>query len=246
MCYNVQQLQRQQFKYGKKVIGLSNQQLQHDLKNYYSVSGFAHPYLCVINNQLPNSISFMRWGLIPFWVKSIKQAIEISSQTLNAKAETLFEKPAFRCAPYRRCLIPVNGFFEWYTKGKNKYPFFIYPVKEEYFMLGGIFDEWTNTETGEFLQTFSIVTTAANNILSKIHNSKKRMPLILDEEAQINWLNSNVTKHDLKNLMKPYPDEFIGFYSISKRITSRVDNPNVAAVTEKFIYKEIASDLDEM
>ncbi|MFN4083771.1 MAG: SOS response-associated peptidase [Bacteroidia bacterium] len=238
MCFHVQQIPKEKIKVGKNIIQL-NTNHQNLIKNYYTVSGFAFPWLFVVSNQNPCEISLMQWGLIPFWVKTEQQAKEIRTNTLNAKCETLFSKPAFRCAAYRRCILPVNGFFEWHTIGKNKFPFFIEPKEEEYFLLAGIFDEWTNLHTGELVQTFSIVTIQANKTLAYIHNSKQRMPLILTHEMADIWLEPNVSKRDLENLFVPYNDEKMSYHTISKLITSRIENNNVPEVTAIFEYPEL-------
>ena len=105
-------------------------------------------------------------------------------KTLNAKGETVYEKPSFsQNILSRRCLLPVSGFFEWRDFNNNKYPYFIEPSKESGFILGSIFDTRLDKSTDKVYDTFSTVTTAANPLMQMIHNVKKRMLLILNVQA---------------------------------------------------------------
>ncbi len=147
----------------------------------------------------------MEWGLVPFWVKSAEQAGDIANKTLNAKAETIFQLPSFRAAILkRRCIIPVNGFYEWRHFGKKTYPYFIYPKDRSYFCLAGIWEEWTDRETGEIKKTCSIITTAANPLMEQIHNTKMRMSLILNVTDAKRWISPDLKKPDIEILMKPF------------------------------------------
>ncbi len=162
----------------------------NDAKVY--ANGFSHPQMPVITNQHPDVITALKWGLIPHWVKDTKQANEMAIMCLNAKIETLEEKPSFReSAKHKRCVIPATSFYEWKwldTKGKSKQKYEISMEGDELFAFGGLWSDWTNKETGEVEQTFSIVTTSANALMEEIHNMKKRMPLILKPTEVEQWL----------------------------------------------------------
>lgn len=210
-----------------------------ELKPLYYVSAFSLPLIPVIANDNPKELQFFRWGLIPHWVKTPKDADRMRHQTFNARAETIFEKPSFEyAAKSNRCLIPVDGFYEWHTEGKEKYPFYITKKTKEPFALAGIWDSWTNKETGEELNTFSIITVKANPLLEKIHNIKKRMPVILERKDEQEWLNIKSNQQNIMNLMRPYPGDDINAYTISKLIVQRGTNTNVLESQTPFEYKK--------
>ena len=206
----------------------------------FHVSGFSHRKLPVITEEQPDLIQGYNWGLIPFFMKDMTSAKQSRIYCLNAKSETIFEKPSFR-APImkRRCLVLVDGFMEWRDLNKNKYPHYIYLKDKEPFALGGIYDKWVDKETGEIFNTFSIITTKANPMMATIHNSKLRMPLILDRMVEQEWLKENNTKEELINYMKSFDETKMTFNTISKLITSRKENTNVEKVLEPFEYQEL-------
>ena len=158
-----------------------------------TISGFTFPKTPVIANKKPGIIQPFTWGLIPFWSKDNK----IRQYTLNAKIETLTERPSFRNAINNRCLIIADGFYEWQwldPKGKKKQKYLITLPENELFAFGGLWSQWTDKSTGEILHTYTIVTTQANDLMSQIHNSKKRMPVILTQENESDWLKGAATK----------------------------------------------------
>jgi putative SOS response-associated peptidase YedK len=115
----------------------------------YGASAFGFPTLPVITNEEPNQVSLMNWELIPAWVKDAKTALHIRLHTLNARGETVFNKPAFRhCVVARRCMVLIDGFYEWRHIGGKKYPYRIRLKDNEPFALAGIWDKWTNPDTG--------------------------------------------------------------------------------------------------
>lgn len=208
-------------------------------KIYFAVSGFSHPLLPIISSERPNVIQHYRWGLLPTWTKDETQAKAFATNNLNARSETIFEKPSFRSVKKKRCLIPVNGFFEWMDFNKKKYPHFIAVKNSPIFSLGGIYDTWTNKETGELIDTFSIVTTEANPLMARVHNLKRRMPLILPKESEMEWLRNDVSEDFIKSLMLPLDETLMDAHTISKRITSRTDNPNDPETLRPFDYPEL-------
>jgi putative SOS response-associated peptidase YedK len=165
-----------------------------DLKNIPTnvtgvFNGFDFPQTPVITRQDMNKIQLFNWGLIPSWAKDN----EVRKFTLNAKIETLAQKPSFKDVINNRCLILSSGFFEWQwrdAKGKDKRKYLITKPDNELFSFAGIWSEWTNPETGNVVKSYSIITTEANELMSEIHNSKKRMPLIVPKEREYDWLNA--------------------------------------------------------
>ena len=166
------------------------------------INGFTFSKTPVIVNDSPGEINMYNWGLIPFWAKDDK----IKKMTLNAKMETLEEKPAYRNSVKNRCLILANGYYEWQwldVKGKEKQKFLIYPKKQEIFAFAGIYSSWKNPITEELINSYSIVTTEANELMSKIHNTKKRMPVVLKQPDLNKWLSGN----EVSNFAFPYEVE---------------------------------------
>jgi putative SOS response-associated peptidase YedK len=173
------------------------------------INAFSLPRLPVICNNNASEINVFTWGLIPFWVKDAEKAKEIRMKTFNARCESLAEKPSFRNAfSQKRCLVLVNGFYEWQTNEKRKIPFFIGLADNSAFALAGLYDNWKNPLTGESVNTFTIVTTRANPMLEVIHNTKKRMPVILAKEDQKVWLDIN-TDPVVYGLFEPFPQEMM-------------------------------------
>ena len=206
---------------------------------YHHVSGFGYPKIPVIASDEPNKIKLFQWGLVPIWTKSREDAKKNAINTLNARSETIFEKPSFRSIKKKRCLVLVNGFYEWRDYNKKKYPYYIHLPNEEPFAMGGIYENWADKETGEIFNTFSIVTLEANPLMAKIHNSKLRMPLILPKETERLWLEPNVDEVYLKGLFKQYPADGMQAHTISKLITSRTESSNQPKITEEEVYVEL-------
>ncbi|MBT8079425.1 MAG: SOS response-associated peptidase [Gammaproteobacteria bacterium] len=124
----------------------------------------------------------LRWGLVPFWAKDPS----IGNRMINARAETVAEKPSFRAAyKNRRCLILADGFYEWRKEGDGKTPYFISLASGEPFAFAGLWENWTDKESGESLQTAAIITMAANEYMSGLH---QRMPVVLQPDFSSRWL----------------------------------------------------------
>jgi putative SOS response-associated peptidase YedK len=205
------------------------------------VNGFSFPKMPVITQKDLGIIRLSNWGLIPHWVKTKADADKLRAQTLNARSETVFEKPSFRSyIPNNRCLVIADGFFEWMDFQKKKYPHYISLRSNPLFCFAGIYSTWTDKETGEHLETHAILTTAANPMMCRIHNSKERMPVIIAPDQYKKWLSPNLSKEDIQSFFTPYPESAMQNHSISKLITSRTENPNVPEVMEPFIYPELA------
>ena len=190
-------------------------------KPMFQVSGFSHPPLYTLIKDTDYHATRFTWGLAPNWVKEPQQAKEIMTKTLNARGETIFEKPSFRdSAKNKRCLIFVDGFYEHHHQKGKTYPYFIHHKEENRpLVLGGLWAEWTDKNTGEIFSTASIVTTEGNSMMAKIHNNPKadgaRMPLILDPEEFEMWLTSK-DKAEVEKMIKPYPQEKLEAHTVGK------------------------------
>lgn len=169
----------------------------------------------VRSSEAGNLLVQLRWGLIPSWAKDRS----LTGRLINARSESVHEKPAFRQAiRCRRCIIPANGFFEWAGEGKNRRPFYIRTRTGSIMAFAGIWERWRSPE-GEVLDSCSILTTTANSLIRTIHD---RMPVIIRPEEYGIWLDRAITAPEkLKSLYSPYPSELLEMYSVS----SLVNNP---------------------
>lgn len=233
MCFNVSVVKFAEYLEKRFQAKLKDSDL---FKPVYHTTAFGNPILPVIANSNQNEIELFRWGLIPFWVKNKEQAEKIRSGTYNARAETIFEKPSFKNSIInKRCMVLVDGFFEWHDFNAKKYPFYIHLKNNEAFAIAGIWDVWTSHETNEIMNTFSIITTEANPLLEKIHNVKKRMPVILSHDDEKKWLTSS-TPSEIKSFLKPYGQNDLEAYPVSNLISRRNVDSNSPAVLERFDY----------
>jgi putative SOS response-associated peptidase YedK len=144
-----------------------------------------------------SELAFLRWGLVPFWAKEAS----IGNRMINARAETVAEKPSFRNAyRKRRSLILADGFYEWHREGDAKTPWYISQASNEAFAFAGLWEDWTDKETGESLQTTAIVTTAADNFMSQLHS---RMPVLLTPETAQRWMAGDMQILDEASAIYP-------------------------------------------
>lgn len=210
---------------------------------YYHVSGFNYPLLPVISSKNPYQISLFNWGLIPFWCKSQVQTQSIKNNTLNAKCETIFEKPSFKyLIKTKRCLVIVDGFFEWQHTNTSKIPYFIQLKNNAMFALGAVYDEWINPDTQNINHTFSIITTPANQLITTIHNTKQRMPLIIDIENYSDWLDEKLPEPTIINLMKPYLDNKLQAHQVNPKIIGNKNkSSNIPSVQAEFTNNNLFS-----
>jgi putative SOS response-associated peptidase YedK len=168
------------------------------------VNGFEFPVRPVIRKH---DILDMKWGLVPHWSKDPGMA----KYNLNARSETVFDKPSFREAIVkRRCLVPANGYVEWQHIGKEKKPWIISLKNSDDFCFAGIWESWINPMDRSVLESYTILTTAANPLMARIHNTKQRMPVILPtEEMEQEWLFVNQSVSRLNDLMVAIDERLI-------------------------------------
>jgi putative SOS response-associated peptidase YedK len=203
----------------------------------YSVSAFTFPALPVISCENPDQIVFMKWGLIPFWIKDQAAASAIREKTLNAREDTIFEKPAFRQAiKSKRCLIVADGFFEWRHLGSKTFPYYIRLKTHEPFAFAGIWDNWIDPETRQSVRTFSLITTRANSLLEQVHNTQKRMPVILSLENEKLWVRKDLDQNTIRPMMAPYRSELMEAYPVSRIVNKLGYNTSDQSVVLKQEY----------
>ncbi|NMB43555.1 MAG: SOS response-associated peptidase [Clostridiales bacterium] len=176
------------------------------------------PAITNTSNSKDKRITMLKWGLIPSWAKDQSMAYKM----INARAETVDERPSFRnLLKSKRCLIPADGFYEWKREEKNKIPYRFILRSGQVFAFAGLWDSWFNPN-GDLINTFTIITTTPNSLLEPVHN---RMPVILTEENEKLWLDPKFQdKHLLKELLKPYPSELMEKYQVSDIVNSPKNN----------------------
>ena len=181
--------------------------------------------LPIITNAAPQQIQFVRWGLVPAWSRDPAGG----PKPINARAETLAEKPSFRqLLARRRCLVLADSFYEWQATARGKVPHRILLQSEEPFAFAGLWDEWVDKASGEVHPTFTIITTEPNELMARLHN---RMPVILPgPEAERAWLADDLAPAAHQGLLVPYPSELMQEYAVTTRVNSPAHNdPEVLA-----------------
>lgn len=166
--------------------------------------------------------AMLRWGLVPHWAKDLS----IGAHTLNARGESIAEKPAFRGAfRYRRCILPASGFFEWQATPNGKQPFAIVPTDLPCFGFAGLWEHWTSPD-GSVVESVAVVTTAANALMAPIHD---RMPVILAPEDYERWMGAPPAV--AQTLIQPFADERMRAYPVSQAV-GNVRNNSAALIAE--------------
>jgi putative SOS response-associated peptidase YedK len=170
----------------------------------------------IVRNEGRNELKSMRWGLVPSWA----QDTAMGQRMINARAETLLEKPSFKqLVATRRCLVPADGFYEWRREGNRKVPMWIRLKSREPFAFPGLWDSWLDRDTGSQLYTFTIITTRANALLRRIHD---RMPVIYDAAMGRQWLERpfGARAMDLDLVLQPLPSERMEAHEVSMLVNS--------------------------
>ena len=163
--------------------------------------------LTILERNSEREATFLRWGLIPFWSKEPKGFI-------NARAETVEQKPAFNESfQRRRCLIPADGFYEWERNGKISQPYYFQMKDQAPFAFAGIWDRWKSD--GDWITSCAIVTTKANELLATVHH---RMPVIVPPESHDLWLNEESRSTDLKEILMPFPASEMTSHAVSRDV----------------------------
>jgi len=158
------------------------------------------------------SLDLLRWGLVPHWAKDLK----VGFANINAKAEGIETKPAFRDAfQHRRCLVPVDNFYEWKKTDAGKQPYAIALADRRLMALAGVWENW-RSPAGEWMRSFAVITTTPNELCAQLHD---RMPVVLKPEAWSAWLGERPASAEaMKGLLKPYPSEGMICWAVSPRV----------------------------
>jgi putative SOS response-associated peptidase YedK len=190
-----------------------------DMKARYNVAPSHELPIVRVNRDGKRELAAMRWGLIPHWAKDKS----IGYKTINARAETVATAPAFRDSfKWRRCLVPATGFYEWRKVAGGKQPYHLGMIDGSPFAFAGLWSRWKSPQD-EWIDTFTIVTTEANELTGKIHN---RMPVILAPEDYARWLDAEAP--DAGELLKPYPADEMRAYPVSTRVNKPAnDDPGL-------------------
>lgn len=195
-----------------------------DLEEEFDLGGVADEYtpryniaptqpVGVVRDAEERKLELFRWGLVPSWAKDLS----IGNKMINARAETLAEKPSFRNAlAHRRNLIFSTGFYEWRKTGSAKEPLYIHLTDQRAFAFAGLWEVWNSPE-GQPIFTTTIITCAANPLISEFHD---RMPVILDKQQMWNWLNPNISTAQAQQLLLPFDDARMEYYPVSPRVNS--------------------------
>ena len=221
---------------GRYTLSISLAELQ--LRFAFPAADLEHPeryniaptqsVLTVVNQGRKHNLAeYMRWGLVPSWAKDIS----IGSRMINARAESIAEKPSFRRAlQKRRCLVLSDGFYEWKGTGKNKQPMYIGLRSGEPFGMAGLWEAWKSPD-GDWLHSCTIITTQSNALMEEIHN---RMPVILPRESEPVWLDPGVDDPSrLTDLLQPYPADAMTARPVSGLVNNaRNDFPECIAPLE--------------
>jgi putative SOS response-associated peptidase YedK len=182
------------------------------------------PVIRCARDSAERHLDMLRWGLVPFWADDP----QVGYRMINARCESVAEKPAYREAfASRRCLVPADGFFEWRTEGGRKQPYFIHHADGELLAFAGLWERWRRGE--ERLESFTIVTAPANGRVRELHD---RMPAIIPPEKFGQWLDPEVQDAGtLRTLLGPAPDELLSMHAVSRRV-NRPENDDATLLEE--------------
>ncbi len=176
--------------------------------------------LCVRNRDGQNEVVSLRWGLVPFWAKDLK----MGARMINARGETVAEKPSFRAAfKKRRCLVLADGFYEWKKEQDGKQPYYVTLADEQPFCMAGLWESWTDKSDSqaEAVETCTVITTNANELMAPIHD---RMPVIMDPEQYVFWLDPEFSDREpLERTLVPFASEEMKVVPVS-RVVNKATN----------------------
>jgi putative SOS response-associated peptidase YedK len=180
----------------------------------YNVAPTQKAPVVALDAEGERALRLHRWGLVPRWAKDAS----IGARAINARSDSLSEKPMFRGAfTSRRCLVPATGFYEWRKTADGKVPMFIHPTRAPIFAFAGLWEAWTPPDGGEALRTFTVVTGDPNELLSSIHD---RMPVILPPAAWKTWLDPETSADALRELLSAHPAVPMRAYAVSTLVNS--------------------------
>jgi len=206
----------------------------------YHLNGFAHPDMLIIPQEEPSVLAIGKWGIVPQNKTPeqvgayYKEAVRYGGG-LNSQSEKLFDHFIYKHSAHtKRCLIPVTGFFEPHEAKGKKYPFYISRKDKDAFALAGIYT------LIDGMPTFSILTKAASPMFEKIHNNKKRQPILIPTKHEEEWLSDNLSDKDNQNLINSqYPEEELKPYTVSKDLFSPKINSDIKSILDEVKYEGV-------
>jgi putative SOS response-associated peptidase YedK len=206
-------------------------------------NGFDYLPTPIITAGEPDHFKLFNWGFVPFYMADREKAMIFRTQTLNCISEEMYDKPSFRDAAKnaQRCLIPVTGFFEWHwldEKGTVKIPYYVTWRDQKVRSLGGLYSRWKDKATGEYYYSYTVLTTQANTLMDYVHNNKKRMPVIIDQADEKNWLDKGLSQQNVLELCRPSQDLSMRAFTISKLLTTKNTLTNVPEVLQPMNYNQ--------
>ena len=208
---------------------------------YYHATGFLYPKISIIKSEETDKIYPSAWGLVPDWGHQDLKSFRKKYNTLNAKSETLLTSNMYKDhALENRCIILVDGFFEPHRSFDTIIPYYCYIPSIEFedgrdvFAFAGVFNTLNDNTS------CSIITTEANEYFSEIHNVKKRIPLVLSEDAVGDWLDSNLSKNNISSILKEgYTKKEFNSHSISKSLYNRKKDTNISSIIDNVTYNTL-------
>lgn len=241
MCYQTRQIRTVKDLELRFKVGLINEAYRapFDVPAYH-LNGFAHPNMLVIPQERPEALVPGVWGITPSHVEPdgikayYKEAVKYGGG-LNGQSEKLFSHFIYKQAALRRrCIIPVTGFYEPHEHQKKKYPYYIHRADDAAFALAGLY-----TVIGTYI-TFTILTKKASLLFERIHNVRKRQPVILQQEHETDWVSGDLKADDINDIIaRTYPEEALESFPISKDLYSRKVDSNVETITNRVDYPEL-------
>ena len=242
MCFHTSQTKKAVELENRFKVSLHNKAAAKILDSpAFHLNGFAHPDMLIIPQEEPSVLIAAKWGIVPQNKKLqdleayYKEAVKFGGG-LNAQSEKLFNHFIYKHAAHsRRCLIPVTGFFEPHEEKGKKYPFYISRQDNDAFALAGIYT------LIDGMPTFSILTKAASPLFEKIHNKKKRQPILIPTKNEQDWLADNLNDKDIQHLINAqYPEEELNPYTVSKDLFSPKIYSDMPSILAKLDYDNVA------
>jgi len=190
-------------------------QVTFELVPRYNLAPTQFAPVAHLGNDGLRTLTPMSWGLVPRWAKDRS----IGSRLINARSETVAEKPAFRTAfRQRRCLVPADGFYEWQRTEAGKQPYFIHRADHSPLVMAGLWENWHHPNGQESLQTFTILTTHSNRFLSQLHD---RMPVFIDHDRFDDWLDGDaIDEKSRATFLSPAAEDLLAMHPVSTRVNS--------------------------
>jgi len=236
MCFNASLVSKASVI--EELYGSEFPQERFDVPTFFR-SAFEHPPWPVFKQGEPARFDFPSWGLIPLWTKTATAAADIRNKTINARYETIATKPSFRALVDRkRCGTLVDGFVEWRSYGNRKYPYRISLQDGKPFLIAGLWDSWKDPESDTSIETFTVVTTEAEGICALVHNTKLRMPLILNRASGQAWLDKDSDLRTIASEISPLFNPLVA-RPVSPLASRAREKRNLAKILKPYDYPEL-------